>query len=280
MVKKEVKVDQVKIFRFYFLLAILVAFDGCSLFEEDNKLPIEGNIICRCGEGYDKENGKPRISMFCRTEDSNMCADNRIMTKIDVSNNKIAIDFLYIYHPDGICYQWIGPATYDTFVDIQEGTYELYFTYKKIKDEYVLDISDSSIEIKPVVSTLTDVSPDVLWRYPENSFICYSFASSGENGSMDSLLFSYFADSLSTNALFEEYEFPDYGEIPYLRGNLGDYKILARYYTYRDESDFNKAAAILDAYIDKLSSDSAKGFRISLRNWMNRHYSFEVVNSQ
>lgn len=173
--KKEEKINMLSKMKTYTLLlftAFLFVFLSCDIFNSNELRPIEGNIIFSIQEGYPNPDSisEPSIMLLMVTEKTYPCYNWSIISEITVQDNKILIDVLGIYVPE-ICLTALGPATSTSFLDISEGKYLLYFSYREVMDRYVLTVTDSSIEITGDASQFTKPKCKLFWRYPPNSFV-------------------------------------------------------------------------------------------------------------
>ncbi len=258
----------------FFVVIFAVSFiTGCSDTSGEERLPLESNVIFSIKESYPYGYfGEPMIQLSMRTEERYPILQYQLLSDVKVKEDRISVDIECVYFPGGFSNPAFGPATYDSFLVIPNGEYGLYFSYKRIKDEYILTVTDSSIEISPEISILTDPSFEVFWRYPENSFVCYGVPH-GSDTEADSLLFEGFVDSLAIKIDLEEFEFPTYGEIPYPHQGTWEYDTrFFRYFYYQGELDFDRAGELLESYIENVLPDSSY-LGIELLNWKNKRYS-------
>ena len=243
-------------------------FLSCGIFDPEKLKPIEGNIIFSIQEGYRDHDSisEPSIMLSMATEKICPCCNWSIISEITMHGNKISIDVLGIYVPE-ICFTAVGPAQSTSFLDISEGKYSLYFSYRGFTDRYVLTVTDSSIKITGDVSQFTKPKFKLFWRYPPNSFV-YLCGTTTET----SWICEDFLDTLLSEINLEEFQFPDSGEIPYPRSSMGYYYDMpAKYFFYKKDEDFDKAGEILKSYTQNVIAQYS-GIGISLISWKNKKY--------
>ncbi len=255
---------------FLFLFASsLFVFLGCSIFKSEESKPIEGNIIFSVKEGYRDYSSisEPSIMLSMVTEKIYPCCNWSIICDVIVDGNIVSVDFLGIYIPE-ICLTALGPAHYTSFLDIPEGEYSLYFTYKGVVDAYVLTVTDSSIKISGNVSPeFTKPKFYQFWRYPPNSLV-YLCGTTTET----SWICEDFLDTLLSEVNLEQFQFPNSGKIPYPCSSDGHYYDMpAKYFFYEKDEDFDKAGKILESYTQNIIAHYS-GIGISLINWKNKEY--------
>ncbi len=262
--------SQIKKFGFFLFAMSLLLFLCCDIFDSSEKelKPIEGNITFGIQEGYQVHDAisKPSIMLSMVTEKIYPCFNWSIISRIRVKNNEISIDFLGIYLPE-VCATAVGPAKSTSFVDISEGEYLLYLSYKDITDRYVLILTDSSIEITEDTSQFTKPKLKLFWRYPANSFAYLCGTTTETSWICEDLL-----DTLLSEINLEEFQFPDSGEIPYPCSSMGHYYDMpAKYFFYEKDEDFDKAGEILKSYTQNVIKQRL-GIGISLISWKNKRY--------
>jgi hypothetical protein len=257
------------IFGFVLLIGVLCVLHGCGIFDTDSELaPIEGEISFSVKEGYADylEIAEPKIFLSLSTEKIYPCCNWSIVSKIVFQRDVISVELLGIYIPD-ICLTALGPATSKSFLGLVEGQYVLKFSYRSVTDIYDLVLSDSSIAIKEIASTLTTPSCTLFCRYPRKSF-AYICGTTDET----SWVYKDFLDTLLSKVDLEEFHFPDYGEIPYPQSSSGhSCDMPAKYFLYEKEPDFERAGEILESYTKSVIVQHP-GASISLINWMNKRY--------
>jgi hypothetical protein len=247
-----------------FSLVCLFMTSGCT----SNLQSIAGRVFFSVSEGYqnDDTGGAPRILLEMRTEKIYGCCNNRIISEITRSGSYISVHLKGVLFPE-LCLTAIGPAVSRDFLDLPEGVYSLNFLQWSSPDKYTLTVTKEAIEVVPALTTWTASDYSVFWRYPENSFAYYC-------GTMTET--SWVCDDFLAHLLkeidLEEFNFPDYGEVPYPRSSEGHYyDAPARYFRYQAEEDFVRAGEILAAYSKDVIS-SYEGTGLSLKNWENKSY--------
>jgi len=157
----------------FYIISVFI-FSGCDIFDSSgSKLrSIECNIIFRVEEGYKNIESvhEPEIKLSMVTEEWFPCCDWTILSYLAVGKNRISVDLIGIYEPR-YCSMTFGPATSFSFLNISNGEYPLYFTYRNVTDKYKLTVTDSTIQIIKVFSQFTQPEFTLFWRCPSNSFV-------------------------------------------------------------------------------------------------------------
>ncbi len=249
-----------------FYIISIVNFSGCDIFDSsESKLrSIECNIIFSVEEGYKNyvAINEPEIKLSMVTEEWYPCCNWSILSYLVVGKNRISVDLIGIYEPR-YCSMSFGPATSFSFLNISNGEYPLYFTYRGVTDKYKLTVTDSTIQIIKVFSQFTQPEFTLFWRCPSNSFV-YLCGTTTET----SWICEDFLDTLLNEIHLEEFQFPDSCGILYPRSSMGYYYDMpAKYFRYKNDVDFDKAGEILESY-----THSHSGMGISLINWKNKSF--------
>lgn len=229
---------------------------------------VEGRVRFWIGEAYNHptEAGDPSLMLFMTTEREYPCCNFSILNMISMSDGSIEVDLLGIYKPN-ICLTAIGPATSRSALYLAPGEYSLQFTLYGDVDEFSVTLTDSSISVVGDGSQFMTTAKSLVWRYPPQSF-AYLCGTTTET----SWICSDFLDSLVATGLFELYQFPDSGYIPYPESSAGHYYDMpALYFRYAEETDFEAGGAVLERYA-KTTTCMHVGVGLSLINWRNRRY--------
>ena len=253
------------------IFLLLFVLNGCEYLSSDpvyKTLPIEGNLLFNFSESYENYNkpGIPVIYFNLKTEKEYGCVNYNISTEIRLSGNNLDVYIKGIQEPN-ICLTAIGPATSSSSLDIPAGNYKLILHDENFSDTYDFSVSDKSITIDQSNYTETKPMYRVNWRYPKNSFV-YLCGSLTE----DSSICNDFLDTLKSRISLQEFSFPDSGKIPYPTASQGHYYDMpARYFYYKDETDFNKIGEILKNYKDNYLQNKS-GYGIQIINWFNKKF--------
>ncbi len=201
------------------------------------------------------------------TEQIYPCCNFSIQQRVFQFGNKITVDLLGIYIP-AICLTALGPATAHPPMNIHPGIYELRFVLGEDVDRFTLRLTDESISVTGDDRGFMICEYPLVWRYPPKSF-AYLCGTTTETSGMC----SEFLDSLLATGLFEQFEFPDHGLIPYPKSSSGHYYDMpALYFTYGHERDFDTAGDILERYAQN-TTKYYQGVGLSLVNWREKWYS-------
>jgi len=265
--RKSLKLKVLGVCAFIFFLTI---FLSCKVDKPTNSefLPLEGKIIFSLTEGYEnyKIVSKPKILLSMRTEKIYPCCNYSIITRVLNLGKEISVVVSGVYIAN-VCLTALGPARYETFLDLPKGEYSLKFSYWGVIDLYKVIISNSSIEIVGKDSNFTRVEFPLVWRYPPMSF-AYLCGTTTET----MWICDDFLDSLQSNLNIVEFQFPDSGIIPYPTSSMGHYYDLpAKYFLYEKEEDFDDAIELLKKYGQEVIINY-EGVGVSLINWRNKSY--------
>lgn len=253
------------------LLTVFVIMNvSCDVADPDegNVEPIEGRVRFWIGEAYDPPHmtGSPSLTLFMTTEHDQPCCNFSILNWILEGESSIKVYLLGIYRPE-ICLTAIGPAASRSSLNLTPGKYLLSFNLDGNIDEFSLTISDSSISVIGDGSQFMIADKPLVWRYPPQSF-AYLCGTTTET----SWICDEFLDSLMVTGLFEPFQFPDSGYVPYPESSGGYYyEMPALYFRYAEEADFAAAGAVLERY-SKTTISMHSGAGLSLINWRNRRY--------
>jgi hypothetical protein len=230
---------------------------------------ITGNIRFWIGESHDyqADGSDPSLTLFLMTEYIYPCCNFSIQQRLFRFGNKITVDLLGIYVP-AICLTALGPATSQPPINIHAGTYELRFILGGEVDRFTLHLTDASISVTGDDTGFMICEYPLVWRYPPKSF-AYLCGTTTET----SWMCSEFLDSLLAAGLYEQFQFPDYGLVPYPKSSGGHYYDMpALYFTYERERDFDAAGDILARYANT-TTKHYQGVGLSLVNWRKEWYS-------
>jgi len=255
-----------------FLISV-VTLTNCDLLDDNrstdyNLLPVEGKYLFKITEEYEHLNqeSNPEIFLTLTTEKIYGCCNYGISTDCEITNKKVEIDILGIIMPD-ICLTALGPAGQIIRLPLSNKIYSLKLSGENFVDYYSVNITDSSISISEDSTNHTKPIISHFWRYPPNSFV-YLFGSTFS----DSSLARDFLDTLMQIVDIDEFEFPEYGEIPYPRISQGHYwDMPARYFYYNSEDDFEMIESILRNFKENYIKDK-EGISIILQNWRGKAF--------
>jgi len=264
------RTSKIKILIFALFLLSIFFFINCKVDKPTYSKyhPLEGKIIFSLTERYENYNevGNPRIKLSMYTEKIYPCFNYFIVTKVLHLDKKISVKVLGIAIPN-YCLYALGPARYETFLDLPEGEYPLSFSYEGAIDRYVLELSVSSIKVTCKDSSFTRLEFPLVWRYPPMSF-AYLCGTTTET----MWICDDFLDSLQSNLNIVEFQFPDSGIIPYPTSSMGYYYDMpAKYFLYDKEEDFDYAIELLKRYSQEVIVNY-EGVGVSLINWRNKSY--------
>ena len=258
---------------FIFLVSAFLT-TRCSI---SDLLPLQGKILFGVMESQRSSdcNCVPDITLVMKTEQTYGCLNFQIKTEILRLGGQIDLKILGIKPPEGYCLTALGPATARHVLDLPAGTYALNLYYNYAVDRYHLIINADSLQIVSTVSFFSQPEFTVFWRFPPNSFV-YLCGTMTET----SWICDDFLARLLREVDLEEFNFPDYGEIPYPRSSEGHYyDAPARYFKYDREEDFDRAGEFLRSYAESITVNY-QGVGISLANWKGRFFYSWIFESR
>lgn len=261
-------------------IGIVLFFSGGCEYQDGERLPLESDVTFKIYEshGYHDSIREPKMYISMVTEKEYGYGDYQLIVDKEVRQDKVLLVIAGVWNPDGPGACVIAPAVWSDSMDLVPGEYDLLISYRLQKDKYLLEITDSLIELTPVISIFTDAAFKTYWRYPKNSFVCYAVASEDDTASILPF-FKGFVDTLLARLELEEFGFPVYPwdtEVSYpypLTGWDEHHNIYtkARYFRYKNDSDFEEAGEILETYVQDVVPDTISPY-ITLKNWRNERY--------
>jgi hypothetical protein len=165
-----------------------------------------------------------------------------------------------------ICFTAIGPAS--AYLDLPDNTERLVLLNGNSVDFYEINITKEKVEINPVTSNFSELKYQVIFRYPENTFV-YECNMDTSN----TTIYHDFLKILTDNLTVKDYTFSGEGKKPY-GVNYAEYnrKNLIRYFQYKNEEEFEKAGQLLEDFVKEKNINENTGAYISLTSWKNKKY--------
>jgi hypothetical protein len=249
---------------------LLILLLGCTpIFDskDGENHPIEGNIIFSIKEThYTDEVQSPNIRLLMKTEEIYACYNFSIESAIYGYGNVVFIDIDGYFAPN-ICLTALGPARSNSAFPLRPGQYVIRFSKQDQVDLCDVTITDEAIMINPRSANFTIMEDSLFWRFVPQSF-AYVCGTTLET----SWMCEDFLDSLKSVVEIEEFEYPDYGTIPYPDSSYGHYyDTKSRFFTYKSEADFDRAGEVLKDYARRVISGHS-GIGIYLQNWQNKKF--------
>ncbi len=249
---------------------LLILSSECNITHKTHlgQEPIDGKLQFGISESYEKYDvpSPPQIFLNLKTEKIYGCVNYQISYTATIKNGTVDVRISGVTIPE-ICLTALGPATAKTSLDLSNGNYKLVLHSGDFSNTYNLSVSDRSISIDQSSYPETQPLYRLYWRYPQNSFV-YMCGTLTE----DSTICTDFLDTLKSKIDLQEFVFPDSGKIPYPTASDGHYYDMpAKYFYYKNETDFDKIGDIMKEYQDKYLQNKT-GYGISVVNWMNKSY--------
>jgi hypothetical protein len=118
-----------------------------------------------------KSGEKPRIVLSLRTVQQFSCLGFFIDHDLRENRDTLYLKIHGVAPPLGPCPAAVGPARLSRELNVMTNrTYTLLITYGKLSNRLLLDISDSTLAVTGLDSSLVEADERPRWRYPQNSF--------------------------------------------------------------------------------------------------------------
>lgn len=249
---------------------LVMLSSGCNITHKTHvkQEPIDGKVefgISELYENYDVPS-HPQIFLSLKTQKIYGCMNYQVANTTTIKNGTVDVRISGVIIPE-ICLTALGPATAKTNLNLPNGNYKLVLHSSNFSNSYNITVTDRSISIDPSSYPETQPLYRLYWRYPSNSFVymCGTLT-------QDSTICTDFLDTLKSKIDIQEFVFPDSGKIPYPRASDGHYYDMpAKYFYYKNETDFDKIGEIMKGYKVKYLSNKT-GYGISVINWMNKSF--------
>lgn len=253
---------------FGFLFVAMGCSDLTGSEENSNLHSIDEGITFSVIETHDQSSAmnspvEPHVELQMKTEDIYSCMNYQIVSDFSESSTDKKVTIEGVKSP-GVCLTALGPAQKSFPLNVETGEYNLTFSYKMQSYAYQLKVDESSIKVTGNGDSFMSSETQTFWRYPDNSF-AFLCESTQDTRWMCEDFEQMLNDSLDVSS----FEFPNEGTIPY--PTKGEQYDIANYYNYPEESVFQKAGEMLEAYSDSVVSQQ-EGAYISVINWKNQGF--------
>lgn len=247
---------------------------GCDVNQDNienpdaDLIPLENGINFSVKEVHDQSDllnkaVEPFIELELKTKSFFPSGGHRIVSELSRGDSGLSVTISGIKKPGGPATGALAPAVERFPLDLKPGNYRLNFIYEGIHT-FGLAVTDSSLIVSDNDTSFATPEIRVFWRFPEQTFayLCRSTAEARR-------FCREFEQILNDSLDITSFSFPDFGTIPYpAKGEKSDIDI-ATYYRFSDETIFDNAGRMLNAYADTVlgSRDDALLWII---NWKNR----------
>lgn len=251
------------------LLLIQMACSDLTQTEEDSDLlSIDEGITFSVVETHDQANAintpvEPHVELQMKTNDIYPCINYRIVSDISQTSTEKNVTIDGVKDP-GVCLTALGPAQNEFKLNIEPGKYDLTFFYKMQLFDYQLTVEESSIKVTGDGGSFVSSETETFWRYPENSFTFLCRSTQDTRWMCED-----FEHMLNDSLRVTSFEFPDEGTVPY--PTESEQYDIANYYSYPEESVFQKAGEMLEAYSDSVVIQQ-EGAYLSVISWKNQGF--------
>lgn len=191
------------------------------------------------------------------------CCNFSIVVNKSSGSKSISLEIDSIYMPQ-MCLTALGPASFIEEISLEENNSTiLTFMNGNVSNKFNVEVSDSLIHIAPIEDSYIKVSENFIWRFKENSFV-YSCGTTEET----SWMYDDLKDSILAIQGIEQFNYPEYGRIPYPR-DPGGYWVNhpCLFFTYNDEADWEILKNILIDY-SKNTISQYMGVGIYIQNFL------------
>ena len=229
---------------------------------------LKGRIFVEVNEGHDvnSQPSVPEIKLYSETEKEYVNCNYNIITEITHDDTRAIVNYSGIDIPD-IALPALGPASSYVNLPFETGQYLMKFNAYGRYDSYRVNITDDSITLQPLQTNFTACNNPLFWRFKPNSFV-YLFGSSSNNQNH----YESLVDSLVIANDLQEFEYPDYGVIPYAYARNWQYsETPPRYFIYQNDEDFEAIKETFAAYVTAHIGNDEQTY-IRLVNWKNEQY--------
>lgn len=254
------------------IISLFLISTGCSELpgtnEDTELISIEKGLRFTVMETHDQRHQvnvpvEPFIQLQLETKGVFSCLGYGLVSNLSSSQSDLMVEILGVEKPDGLCLTAVGPAVNRFQLDVIPGEYKLAFRHNGTTRPYQLMVTDSSLQVSGEASFIT---PDIktFWRYPEQSFayLCHSTSDTR-------WMCEEFKQMLNDSLEILPFTFPDYGTKPF--PGVGKTYDIASYYRYSEESVFQEAGEMLEAYTDSVVSQQ-DGAYLSIISWKNQGF--------
>lgn len=251
------------------IIILFTLMKGCSIFEADQSpypetgIADDGLLINIREHHNDYEGSDPELVLEMSTIKYLECANYFIDYQKRIKDTSIDIRLLGI-DIGPFCLTAFGPAGALVSISDVVGKKELVIQDGDLRDRYEIHVTDIKVDITPIDATFTETRYTRYYRKPENSFHFYCHT----QGTMTHLC-QDFHDLLLSELDIVEFEFPDDGYNPYVRGQSDTRG--SRFYTYNTVSEFHTAGELLESFTHEKIGDT-QGNSLSIYNWRHKGY--------
>jgi hypothetical protein len=259
----------------YCIILIIVLLQGCQ-FLDSSKGPYPATGIADDGlkinfqehhSNYDGSN--PELYLNLRTEKQYPCANYSINNKILITSTHVDIYMIGV-HIGPMCLTAFGPANALIPFSEFQGKKVLEIWDGNLSNQFEISVTREKVDIKPIISTFTNVSSTRYYRKPENSF--HFDCRTPHNAAH---LCQDFHQILMNELDLTEFNFPNDG-FNFYNGEDGGYIEthrfqVSRFYTYTVIDDFHRAGELLESFTHE-RIEKNQGQSLSIYNWRNTGY--------
>ena len=201
---------------------------------------------------------EPEVTLVLETSHYYPYSNLSIEYECTIAGDTIRVDLTGITSPYVVQPSY-GPARAGIMIHPEPGNYTVLLKCHKSTDVFSVEVSDLSIGYIQESHNFVASDPELVWRIRENSFYLKAqWYSPGEEWIILAL-----HDSLVSMDLFEEFDYPDGGILPY---DIDCSE--CGFFLYDSEEDFTAACEMLGRFMqDPLYSEI--DFLLYIRNWTN-----------
>ncbi len=244
------------------VLTLLALFSGCD--SAAAGLAYTGTLAVGLADLQSNTDptARPQPTLALATDEIFGCANYRLNVAVRRSGRTLDLTVRDVELLGEVCLTALGPATFQTPLDVPAGTYRLRIRTGGAVDEYDLRVEADRLVLDSVRAERTRVPEPLVWRYPERSFVytCGTFTG-------DEALCGQFQARLEAAVALSEVAVPSEGVWPYPREPAGYYhNAPSRVYRYASETDFETAKDLLHVFTAE-ALVGRMGVGLAVANW-------------
>jgi hypothetical protein len=209
--------------------------------------------------------GNPKLNLYFKTTEIFPCINYNIAISEFVNNNELKLRFDSIIQYD-ICLTAPGPAT--SIIELPLNTNSLILLNGESIDKYYIDITEEKVIINPKDNSFSNLTYNILFRYPKNSFNYQCDIDTSEIQ-----IYLDFLKILNDSLSLVEFNFSGEGRIPYGKDYIDrNRQCLNKYYKYESNAEFDRAGELLRNFVLENNINNNSSAYISLISWNNKKF--------
>jgi hypothetical protein len=259
----------------------LVYFFGCEITtrsQSEDIIPLNGKVRVLIEEVhlssqlvrqpgdiqvYSPPSGTPSPVILLETEQMYPSFGYGIRLDVSVTGERIDLTIYGVDPSRAEQADHSSPARSVVDLGLESGRFDLFIHTPRGMDTYDLAITSDRIILEPVQTNHTEPVERFIWRYPPLSMGLF-----GNSHDTTGELFEEFDAMLLNELSLQPFHEPAEGVWPYFRYVPKEQFPFRRYYTYSNESDFQRIQELLINFGDEYMQH-IDGAMLHIRNWQN-----------